>query len=406
MGGGEDEPEMKEDYDAIIVGAGPAGCSAAISLGRLGHEVLLMDKAKFPREKVCGDGIGPLALEALDRLGIYEAASERNPWRVEGIDFFSPAGQKVRTSFSHLRGRYRHGWIFPRREFDLLLWEHARSYPSVHVLEGCEGKDLVWAGGRIVGVLGKRGESLEEFRGKVIIGADGAYSFVSKRISSPGRIFRNYSLAVRGYFRQVKGLTHQIEIHCERHLLPGYGWVFPTGEGEANVGVGIASRSLKKEDLKEMFRVFIEGNQSLRERFREARLVKDTFGGWPIPLAGPATRRSRQNVLLLGDAARFADVLSGEGIFYALQSGECAAQAIHQGLSMPRAQERIGEIYEKLWKGAFGLKEYWIGNLLQRLIIRESFLDWNVGRAGKNPVMARNLASILCHEKTKLRLLF
>jgi geranylgeranyl reductase family protein len=397
---------MKKDCDAIVVGAGPAGCSAAISLGRLGHGVLLMDKAKFPREKVCGDGIGPLALEVLDRLGVLKAAAERNPWRVEGIDFFSPDGKRVRSFFSHLRGRYRHGWIFPRREFDLLLWQHARSYSNVHALEGCEGKDLVYAGARIVGIQGKYGGSPEEFRGKVIIGADGAYSFVGKRISSPGRIFRNYSLAVRGYFQQVKGLTHQIEIHCEKHLLPGYGWVFPTGEDSANVGVGIASRLLKRKDLRELFRVFIEENRSLRERFQGARLVSDSFGGWPIPLAGFGTRRSRQNVLLLGDAGRFADVLSGEGIFYALRSGECAAQAVHQSLNIPGGTDRAGEIYEKLWRRAFDPKEYWIGNLLQRLIIRESFLNWNVTRAGENPVMARNLASILCHEKTKLRLLF
>jgi geranylgeranyl reductase family protein len=397
---------MKKGYDVIIVGAGPAGCSAAIFLARLGHDVLLMDKAKFPREKVCGDGIGPLALEVLDRLGVLKEAADRNPWRVEGIDFFSPAGQRVRSSFSHLRGRYRHGWIFPRREFDLLLWQHARSYSNVRTLESCEGKGLVYAGGRIVGIQGKSRDSLEEFRGKVIIGADGAHSVVSRIISSPGRIFRNFSFAVRGYFQQVKGLTHQIEIHCEKHLLPGYGWVFPTGEDSANVGVGIASRLLKGKDMKKLFRVFIEGNQSLRERFHEARLVNDSFGGWPIPLAGFGTRRSRQNVLLLGDAGRFADVLSGEGIFFALRSGECAAQAIHQGLNIPGETDRVGEIYEKLWRRAFDPKEYWIGNLLQRLIIRETFLNWNVTRAGENPIMVRNLASILCHEKTKLRLLF
>ena len=388
------------------MGAGPAGCSTAICLARQGCEVLLIDKANFPRDKVCGDGIGPLALEVLDRLGVLQQMMARNPWMIEGIDFFSPSGQTVRAPFSHLEGRYKHGWIFPRREFDFFLWQRVRSFSNVHVLENCEAVDLIYAGSKIAGIRAQYGNSLEDFSGKVIVGADGAYSRVAKRISSPTRIFRHYAFAARGYFHQVEGLTDQIEIHCEKNLLPGYGWIFPTGEDSANVGVGIDSRFLKKKDIKRLFHVFIRENPILRERFRKARLVDNSFKGFPIPLGAFGPRRSLKNVLLLGDAGRFADVLSGEGIYYALRGGECAAEAIQKGFTNPTGSERVSGFYEKLWRRAFHPKEYLIGNLLQRLVIGEFFLNLNIRRACKNPVMARNLASILCHQKTKIRLLF
>ncbi len=396
---------MEKEYDVIIVGGGPAGCSAAICLARQGCKVLLMDKAQFPRDKVCGDGVGPLTLEVLDRLGVLQVMMDRNPWRVEGIDFFSPAGQRVRAPFSHLEGRYKHGLVLPRREFDFLLWQHVRGFSNVQVLENCEGVDLISAGSKIVGIQARYGSSLEDFRGKVILGADGAYSLVAKRISSPTRIFRSYAFAARGYFHQVEGLTNQIEIHCEKNLLPGYGWIFPIGEDSANVGVGIASRFLKKKDMNKLFHSFIWGNPPLRQRFRKARLVENSFKGFPIPFGTLGPRRSHKNVLLLGDAGRFADVLSGEGIYYALRGGECAAEAIHKGLNAGES-EKICEFYEKLWRRALDPKEYLIGNLLQRWVIGEFFLNLNVRRACRNPVMARNLASILCHEKTKVRLLF
>jgi flavin-dependent dehydrogenase len=240
----------------------------------------------------------------------------------------------------------------------------------------------------------------------VIIGADGAYSRVAKRISFRGRDFRHYAFAARGYFHQVEGLTNQIEIHCEKNLLPGYGWIFPIGADAANVGVGIDSRFLKKRDMKKLLHTFIRENPALRERFHRACLVENSFKGFPIPMGTFGLRRSHKNVLLLGDAGRFADILSGEGIYYALRGGECAAEAIQEGWKNGRGSEKMGNLYEKLWRKAFSPREYLIGNLLQRLVIGEFFLNLNVRRACRNPIMARNLASILCHQKTKMRLLF
>ncbi len=168
--------------------------------------------------------------------------------------------------------------------------------------------------------------------------------------------------------------------------------------------MGIASRYLKKRDLKKLLQDFL-ASPSLGARFRRARLTEDSLKGGAIPMGGFLHRRSFKNVLLLGDAGGFADVLTGEGVYYALRGGECAAEAVGESFQNHES-ESAGRVYERLWRRAFSPKEYFIGNVIQRWAIGEFFLNRNVRRARRNPAMARTLASILCHEKTKFRLLF
>ena len=111
---------------------------------------------------------------------------DRKPWRVDGLEISSPAGQIVRADFSHLEGLYKHGWVMPRKKFDFLLLQHVQSFSNVQVLENCEVKDLSYAGSRIEGVKVKTGNFMEEFTGKVIIGADGVHSMITKKIFPPG----------------------------------------------------------------------------------------------------------------------------------------------------------------------------------------------------------------------------
>jgi geranylgeranyl reductase family protein len=397
---------MKEWYDVIVVGAGPGGCSAAISLARRGYTVLLLEKDRFPRGKVCGDGISPPALEALERLGILPEVMKNNPWKIEGIDLFSPAGQVVTASFSHLKGLYPFGLVMPRREYDFLVSQHVRKYPNIEILENWEVKDFIGQNGLIKGVKAQSGSQKEEFFAKVLVGADGAYSVVARKAVSRKTNLPQGAFGIRAYFRAVKGVTHRIEIHCERSILPGYGWLFPTGEDSANVGVGIASRHLKEKNIRHLFQTFVEGSPFLKERLREARMVENSLQGGPIPLGSFFRRRSNKNVLLVGDAGGFGDVLTGEGIYFALRSGEFAAEAIHSALSSPGAMEKAGRVYEGLWRSALPSREFLFGSLVQRLIMREFFLNRNIARAVKKPSMARDLASILCHQKSKIGLMF
>jgi len=170
--------------------------------------------------------------------------------------------------------------------------------------------------------------------------------------------------------------------------------------------VGIAWRHLKEKNIRNLFQTFVDGNPFVKERLREARMVENSLQGGPIPLGSFLQRRSRKNVLLVGDAAGFTDVLTGEGIYFALRSGECAAEAIHSALSAPGEMEKVGRIYGGLWRSALRGREFLFGSLVQRLIVREFFLNRNIARALKKPSMALDLASILCHQKTKIGLLF
>jgi len=397
---------MEKRYDAIIVGAGPAGCSAAISLARRGYEVLLVEKERFPRGKVCGDGIGPPALEVLDRLGILPEVMQKNPWKVEGVKLSSPAGQLVTASFSHLKGPYPYGLVMPRREFDSLVFQQAGKFSNVQVLENWAVKDLILRDGSAEGVRAESEGTEGEFLGKFLIGADGAYSTVRRKVFPRKKVPVPGAFGVRAYFQGVQDLSAHIEIHCPPAILPGYGWVFPTGENSANVGVGIPSARLPQKDFRKIFQTFIEETPAVKERLRTARLVEHSLQGGPIPLAGFWGRRSRRNILLVGDAGGFADVLTGEGVFFALRSGECAAEAIHNTLSSPGEVERAGKIYEKTWRKNLGSLDSLIGPWAQRWIVREFFLNRNIGRAIRRPSMARNLASILCHQRSKIGLFF
>jgi geranylgeranyl reductase family protein len=368
--------------------------------------VLLVDKDRFPRDKVCGDGISPPGLEALDRLGILREVMQKSPWKIDGVKIYSPDGQVVTSFFSHLKGPYPYGLVLPRREFDFLIFQYVQKFHNIQILENCEVKDLIHWNGRIGGIRAIWEHKKEEFYGKILVGADGIYSVVARKIFPREKPFRYGAFGVRAYFRGVKNLTSRIEIHCDRSMLPGYGWVFPTGEDSANVGVGISSRHLKKKDIRHLFQIFVEENPFVKERLKPARMLENSFQGCPIPLGTFFRRRSHQNVLLVGDAGGFADVLTGEGIYFALRSGECAAEAVLAALNMPGKHGKAGKIYESLWREVFQSKEYLIGAFVQRLIMKEFFLNWNIRRAIKKPAMARDLASILCHQKSKIGLLF
>ena len=135
-------------------------------------------------------------------------------------------------------------------------------------------------------------------------------------------------------------------------------------------------------------------------------MVEDSLQGGLIPMGSFFRRRSRKNVLLVGDAGGFTDVLTGEGVYFALRSGECAAEAIHSALSSTGELKKVGRVYESLWRKALPSREFLFGSLVQRLIVREFFLNRNIARAVKKPSMARDLASILCHEKSKIGLFF
>lgn len=398
--------DLHHVFDAIVVGAGPAGCSAASFLAVEGFRVLLLDKATFPRDKVCGDAISPLALDVLDRMGALEWIDSHGPWKVEGVRISSPSGHVV-CGRGLLRKDLRgFGYVMPRYRLDDLLRRFASRHPNVTCMEQWEVYDLIQdSKGGVMGVLAQKEGRRKPYYACTVLAADGVNSQVAKVLSLRNEDPRHRAFAIRAYFDGVEGLTRHIEIHYDRGILPGYGWIFPVGPRTANVGVGLFRRFTSAKEALRRFKTFVEENPFARQRLRSAEMREGTLKGWSIPFGSYKAKRARGNVLLLGDAGSFVDTLTGEGIYFALRSGELAAQAVRAGLRRIHRPEMIGQIYETLWRKQIRWREYLLGYLLQPLLRSGRFLDLRISWARKNPRRADILASVVANILSKVRLI-
>ena len=348
---------MKKKYDVIVVGAGPAGCSASYFIARRGYEVLLIDKAKFPRDKACGDAISALALDVLDRMDVSGKIEDINPQRIDDVAISSPAGEIVRCKIPSADGLRDYGYTIPRKEFDFLLLEHVKGISNVSVLENLEVKDLIYDEKGICGISGRYEKQLVEFTCRFIVGADGAHSIIAKRLHTQNNDPKHRAFALRAYFENVEGLDKCIEIHYEESILPGYGWIFDIGNGKANVGIGIFNRFMSSKGIKNLFMKFIEENRYAKEKLKKAHMIENSLKGWLLPFGSFPSKRSAENVMVIGDAGSFVDPITGEGIYYALKSGEYVSQAISAGPVNADNSDTVGDMYEKLWRRGFRWRE-------------------------------------------------
>jgi geranylgeranyl reductase family protein len=309
--------------DVIVVGAGPAGVAASITLARAGREVLLVDRATFPRDKCCGDGLTTAALRELEALGFRPDGLPS--WQVvDDVVVRSPSGREV--VFPLPRGRGTYAAVVPRVELDAALVDLARAagvkVADGHGFESVEvhtDRVCLWIGG--IGPVAAR----------YAIAADGMWSPLRKAVDGiePGYLGEWH--AFRQYFRNVTGRgAHELAVWFEADLLPGYAWSFPLPDGRANVGFGIQrGGKVATQEMKALW------PDLLQRDFVRAFLGPDAepespHKAWPIPariehatLSGAGGR-----VLIVGDAATATDPMTGEGIGQALLTGRLAGEAI------------------------------------------------------------------------------
>ncbi len=341
---------MPKEFDAIVVGSGPAGSIAAMYLAKeLGKErVLLVDKVKFPRDKICGDAQGRKAANILKELGIYEDYEKLPGQKIYGITLSSPNGTQVELDVES-RDKPAPGYCHKRQVFDNFLNENARKKATFQILNV---NDLVMEGGAVKGVIGtnEKGER-EEIRAKVVLGADGGPSAVAKRLGLNVNPPEHFIVAVRGYYKNVTGMTDRIEIHLIKDLIPGYFWIFPLPDGECNVGLGmiVKDRNEKKINLTHATIKAMKENQLFKERFKDAVEVSPIVG-WNLPVASHHRKCYGSGYLLLGDAASLIDPLSGEGVGNAMISGRIAAQVSIEAVKKNDYSEKFLKKYDKeLW---------------------------------------------------------
>lgn len=339
-----------ENYDVIVVGGGPGGSTTASYLSRHGLTTLLLDKARFPRDKTCGDAISGKSISVLRELGLHEWVEREPHGLANGVVFSSPKGHVVRIPFpkkldpARMKDQREHRYINPgyvvRREvYDNVLFQFAKKQEHVTTLEEFQVTDLLWSDGKVAGVKGKAKDGSERsFEAKVVVGADGALSKVAEKTASYDFLHKHHDHwigAFRIYYKGIKDLTDNIEIHFIQDLLPGYFWIFPLENGWANVGAGMVETDLQrpgkngqKPNMRKITYDTIANHPMFKERFAGAEEVEGSFRGWQLPCGSERRQLSGNEFLLVGDAGGLIDPFSGEGIGNAMVSGKYAAQTI------------------------------------------------------------------------------
>jgi geranylgeranyl reductase family protein len=330
---------MEMTRDVVVVGAGPAGSVAAAVLARHGHDVLLMDRASFPRDKTCGDGVPPGTVEILNRLGMKESLRDAGFHSIRGIRLVSPRGREWRVRLEP-RQRDADFFIAPRVVLDDLIRRHAIAGGA----EFCTGavRALVREGERVTGVRATVDGRDVTIPARIVIGADGATSVVARALLGDKPIAAHRAVAIRAYVHGIATLAHTIELHWYAHFAPGYAWVFPTGPSSANVGVVVRADRFKQRGvpLDRLLDDFLQAPE-FRRRMDPGATV-NPGATWQLPSAIPrATRRAFDGALLVGDAARLVDALTGEGIHNAVASADIAADVTHRALSRGDASRSV-----------------------------------------------------------------
>jgi menaquinone-9 beta-reductase len=315
----------RTQFDAVVIGSGPAGSVAALVLARGGARVALVDKASFPRDKACGDMVGPRGVQLLADLGLPMPDGPH----VGDMLVVGPTGRRVRMPSAAGLTYPGHGTAVTRTVFDAMLHD-AASEAGVTTLRARAVAPLEVAGR----TGGYRLDTGEEVRADFVVGADGATSGVAAAAGLVEEHKVLWGFAIRTYLRQEVDLAAIVMWEpTPWRAFPGYGWVFPGAEGGANIGLGIATRADRQAGAKAV--------QSLRgflEHLRLVRLLDEPvpgvvprrLGGW-LKMGMVGTTPAAGRVLLVGDAAGLINPLQGEGIAQAMRSGQLAADTLLAG---------------------------------------------------------------------------
>ena len=388
-------------YDVIIVGAGPAGTTAALYAHRLELKCILLDKAVFPRDKICGDALSGKSIRIMRELGILDELNNLDGSEINRITFGSPKNIQfdVNLKGTQNNDQITKGFVIPREIFDNYLFEKANAVADTR--QGFSVKDLIFKNNYVVGVKGKtRSGKEEEFRAPVVMGCDGSNSIVARKLGLYEMEMDHTSVAVRCYYEGVKGLTDQIELHYVKEVNPGYFWLFPAGDGRANIGIGLSKSDMKKEN-RTLRQIMDEVTQTeyFKERFADAKQLERPVG-WNLPLGSIHRKNHGNGFMLLGDAAGLVDPFTGEGIGNAMVSGQYAMEvAAKSKLSGDFSEKAFAEYDELLWR-EIG-KELRTSTKLQSLARSKFLLNFVINRASRNEEVQNIISGMLANEIPK-----
>jgi menaquinone-9 beta-reductase len=413
-----DVPAQRDDADVIVVGAGPSGSTAAYYLAQTGLNVLLIEKSRFPRDKVCGDGLTPRAVKSLIAMGVD--VSEEAGWlRNKGLRVIG-GGMRLELDWPELSSWPGYGLVRTRASLDEQLARRAQA-AGAKLLEGTTVTGpLLDDNGQIVGVETTAGTEEESktrsrsdnaerehgatavYRARVVVAADGNSSRLSIAMGLRKRDDRPMGVAVRTYYTSPRHeddyLESWLDLWDGDRLLPGYGWIFGMGDGTSNVGLGMLNTSdaFGKTDYRDLLKRWLKSMPEEWGYVEENRT--EPVRGAALPMGFNRTPHYHKGLLLAGDAAGLVNPFNGEGIAYAMESGELLARVVAQALARPtRAEtERVLRSYPEELQAAYG-RYYTLGRIFVELIGRPKLMRYATSRGMHHPQLMRFALKLLAN---------
>ncbi|MBO0820458.1 MAG: geranylgeranyl reductase family protein [Nocardiopsaceae bacterium] len=408
------------DADVIVVGAGPSGATTAYYLAQAGLNVLVLEKARFPRDKVCGDGLTPRAVKTLLAMGV-DVSPEAGWLRNRGLRVIG-AGKRLELPWPELGAYPGYGLVRPRSSLDETLARRAQA-AGAKVIEGMTVTGPVLDdNGVITGVRARAGSGQGKEQGKdqdqdfdteqtyaapVVVAADGNSSRLAVSMGLAKRDDRPLGVAVRTYFTSPRHDDDYLESWLDlwdatpdghSRLLPGYGWIFGMGDGTSNVGLGLlnTSKAFGNTDYRDLLRRWLKSMPEEWGYVEENRT--EPVRGAALPMAFNRTPHYYRGLLLAGDAAGMVNPFNGEGIAYAMESGEILARTIAQAMGRPTAaqRERVLRGYPVALQQAYG-GYYTLGRLFVQLIGQPKLMRYATKHGMSKPALMRFALKLLAN---------
>jgi len=345
--------------DVLVVGGGPAGAATGYWLARAGHRVLVVEKKRFPREKTCGDGLTPRAVRQLEDMGLAAALS--GSLRYDGLRSIAH-GVTLELEWPEHPDFPSYGYVVRRRDLDQMVAGAAED-AGAELWTGAEAVEPIVEDGLVTGAVVRRAGELDAVRARYVVVADGANSRFGRALGTARDRTYPLGMAVRGYFTSPFHDEPWIESHLDLrdrdgNHLPGYGWIFPVGDGTVNVGVGLLStfsgwKSINTSVLMDAFVATAPARWGISP---ETSCGPPTGG--KLPTGGSVTPNIGPTWLVVGDAAGSVNPFNGEGISLAYETGRLAAQAVStalvtgDGLALTEYPRQLEEMYGLYWKVA------------------------------------------------------